>query len=511
MSPNQLPVALTAGFTLFFNVPGGARAGMPPGRTAYPAPEVFPDMTWLRNRCLPLAYLALLAALAVVGCTSKEDPSEVLVVCGNHTCGDLVMVTTDTSSDGYHYLYPKLSPDGGRIAFTCDWWALPSDPRYGGDDFFVNHRQVGVIPVQVGVEPVEDLSVLGAQLVRVEDFTLQLSGVGDVQQGARDFAKGAPLWDVTQPNSLLMPIKIRIGYRLFRANITNPAQTVVTPIFLEPTDASPSPTLWQHTEPALSPDGRWLAFMRSGCTIPDSLETCTGLAIWMVDMSTAGAADGYGARAFPVTREYSRIETPAWSPDGTRLVFSGGLDIAGGRGVGTELFTVDFDTTGLAAGTMVMDRNLRRITSTTMRAGDPISGILNTAPCFSTDGSQIYFVSTRRVPALTLHDRNVWRVPADGSLEPEMYYHTRGDESNPVMNADGSLLLSSTLGFPSEMLDRLEEEAYQRIRQLDEEAAANDPDYVRKSELQMRTEAAEERQKLAFFEGVMSHLYFYRP
>jgi hypothetical protein len=69
-------------------------------------------MTWLRNRCLPMAYLALLATLVVVGCTSKEDPSETLTVCGNHSCGELVMVTTDTSSDGYHYLSPRLSPDG---------------------------------------------------------------------------------------------------------------------------------------------------------------------------------------------------------------------------------------------------------------------------------------------------------------------------------------------------------------------------------------------------------------
>ncbi|MBM4131316.1 hypothetical protein FJ250_09880, partial [bacterium] len=271
------------------------------------------------------------------------------------------------------------------------------------------------------------------------------------------------------------------------------------------------PVLYQHTEPALSPDGRWLAFMRSGCVIPDSLATCTGLAIWMVDMTTAGAGDGYGARAFPVTREYSRIEAPAWSPDGRRLVFSGGMDVAGRRGVGTELFTIDFDTTGLATGTVRLDRNLRRITSTTLRPGDPIAGVLNTAPCYAPDGSRIYFISSRRVPALTLHDRNVWSVPADGSLEPEIYYHTRGDEANPTLNPDGTLLLSSTLGFPTEMLDRLMEEAYQRIRQANEDSIAANPNYPPKSELRMRTEAAEERQQLAFFEGVMSHLYLFRP
>ena len=147
-------------------------------------------MTWLRNRCLPMAYLALLATLVVVGCTSKEDPSETLTVCGNHSCGELVMVTTDTSSDGYHYLSPRLSPDGTTIAFTCDWWSLPSDPRYAGDDYFVNYRQVGLIPVQTGVEPAANLAALGARLVRLQDFNLLISGTGDFQQGAADFDKG---------------------------------------------------------------------------------------------------------------------------------------------------------------------------------------------------------------------------------------------------------------------------------------------------------------------------------
>ena len=460
-------------------------------------------MTWLRHRCLPMTYLILLSALIVVGCTSREDPSEVLPICGNHSCGELVMVTTDTSSDGFHYLNPQLSPDGSRIAFTCDWWALPSDPRYAGDDYFVNYRQVGLIPVQSGVEPVQDLATLGAQLVKVQEFSLPISGVADYQQGVVDYDKGSPVW--RDDANLIMPMRVRVGYRMFRADISVPAQTTMAPLFMEPSDANPSPILWQHLEPALSPDGRWLAFTRSGCAIPDSFETCSGLAIWVLDMATAEINDGYGARTFPVTAEYSRVEAPAWAPDGSRLVFSGGMDVAGQNGVGTELFTVDFDTTGLAAHTMPLDRNLRRLTSTTMSVGDPISGILNTSPCYSRDGQTIYFVSTRRAPSITLHDRNVWKLPANGTLDPEIFYFTRADDMDPSVTPDGSLLLSSALGFPTEMLNRLEEESYQRIRQR------NEDENLGLDEVQMRAAAADDRQLLEFFQGVMVHMYIYRP
>lgn len=465
-------------------------------------------MMWLRHRCLPVAYLAMLAALIVVGCTSKEEPSETLPVCGNHSCGELVMVTTDTSSDGFHYLNPRLSPDGTTIAFTCDWGALPSDPFYAGDDYFVNYRQVGLIPVQVGAEPVGSLEAIGARLVRVRDFSVLISNVSEFQLRAVNYDKGAPLW--LDNTNLAFPMRLRIGSRLFRADISG-ASAQVAPLYMEPSDASTSPVLWQHLEPALSPDKRWLAFTRSGCVIPDSLETCSGLSIWVLDMLTAGANGGYDAVAFPITSEFSRIEAPAWSPDGTRLVFSGGLDLAGQRGMGTELFTVDFDITGLGTGEMVLDRNIRRLTSTPMAEGDPLTGILNTSPCYSTDGREIYFVSTRRAPSITLHDRNIWQVPADGSRDPEIYYFTRSDEADPSINPDGSMLLSSTLGFPWEMLDRLEAEAYQRIVQEDLFNEANDPLYTSKTELQMRSEAADERRILSFFEGVMSHLYIYRP
>jgi len=225
-------------------------------------------------------------------------------------------------------------------------------------------------------------------------------------------------------------------------------------------------------------------------------------------MTTAAINDGYGGFTFPLTTQdtdstsaYSRIETPRWSPDGTKIIFSGGMDVdGGGFGAGTEIYTMDFDTTGLASGTMKLDNNIQRITYTSLSEGDPISGVVNTSPVYSNDGGTVYFVSTRRAPTTTLHDRNIWTVPANGMLEPQIYYFTRSDDVDPFVMPDGRLLFSSALGFPTEMLVRLEEEIYQDLAENNDEGV---------DEVQLRALAAEEVQKLQFFEGVMSHIYYF--
>ena len=114
-------------------------------------------------------------------------------------------------------------------------------------------------------------------------------------------------------------------------------------------------------------------------------------------------------------------------------------------------------------------------------------------------------MSTRRAPSITLHDRNIWRVAASGALDPEIYFFTRADEADPTVYPDGSMLMSSALGFPTEMLIRLEEESYQRIKQDNEDNNRG------LDEVQMRAAAGDERRQLEFFEGVMSHMYIYRP
>ena len=65
-----------------------------------------------------VSYVVLLAVALAVGCSTKEDPSEVLDLCGNHSCGQIAMVTIDTSKDGFQYLEVALSPDQSTIAFV---------------------------------------------------------------------------------------------------------------------------------------------------------------------------------------------------------------------------------------------------------------------------------------------------------------------------------------------------------------------------------------------------------
>ena len=174
---------------------------------------------------------------------------------------------------------------------------------------------------------------------------------------------------------------------------------------------------------------------------------------------------------------------------------------------------MDFDTTGLDVNDtnrMVLDRNLERITFTDMAEGDPLNGVLNYYPTYSLDGSQIYFVSTRRAPATTVHARAVWKVPANGGLDPEIHFFSRFDDSDPYIMWDGTVMLSSTFGFPTDMLDDLEEEAYNRIKARNIKDHADDPvNNPLLSEVELRQLAADERRQLENFEGVMSHIYVF--
>ncbi len=459
-----------------------------------------------KSHVLVLSWLALALGLVLVGCTTKEDPDEFLEVCGNHSCGDLVMVTTDTSSDGYQYLEPVLSDDGSRIWFTADYAALlPSDKP---PDQMPLNRQIMYMPVRVGTEPEERLAESGAGVLKYRSVSYEAGGTVRTIANLPEVQKGTP--QVVNDSTLVIWAAGARGSRLFKLDLTTGVNVQPDTIYMEPEDYIPSGRFWQHRDPAVSPDRKWVLFTRFGYQFLDSLSTYTGQQLWIVSLEPR--ENQPTPRAFPLTSSVAMLGGPSWSKDGSMIAFHASLDMAdemGGRS-GTEIFTIDFDTTGLAAnGEAVLNRNLRRVTFSDPDSGDPLQTIVNLSPEFTADDLELVFVSTRRAPTITLHDRNIWRVPVDGRREPEILFFSRADDVDPYIPAGmgNMLLLSSAMGFPTEMLDSIEQDIYEQLLTQDEDPADGILDYT---EQEAAVKAAEKRRDLEFFERVMSHLYIFR-
>lgn len=472
-------------------------------------------MTRFRNRYLVFAYLLILLVAFVLGCSTKEDEAESLIVCGNHTCGDLTMVTIDTNGrGGYQYLEPSISPDGTRVAFTADWEVIPSLPEGQIDDPILN-RQILIMPLPTDIwadtmdtrDPVESVVELGAELVRTRTFISLIRGSIQISDDAAGtMTKASPNW--IDDNTLLFQARFSRRDRLVSVDISTPDQSEVTPIFYEPDDLLETGGDYiYHHDPSLSPDGRWCVFTRFACDEEPNVEgvNCGGEALWVIDMATT--SDPTTVLALPLTSEVAFMEDPTWSPDGRSICFSATTDLLGDTGgfVG-ELFVISFDPDEAAQGIASLDRDLRRVTTTLVSSGDPLVGLHNQAPVFTADGRDIVFVSSRRAPGSTQRGRNLWRVPADGRLEPEMIFFSRFDDIDPTFDwPTGTLLMSSRMGFPTEMLDGLEQKTYDFLTFV-----YNDTTPFPLTEVEIARQAAEVREELELFEDKMAHLFLFR-
>lgn len=450
---------------------------------------------------LPLLLLVGgVSLLLAVGCTTRPEPTETLAMSGNHSAADVVMVTADTSSDGYQYLDAEMAPDGTRIVFTADWPSILPPGRL--PDPLPIVRQIAVTPNDIKTSPLLSLAEGGAQLVRLRPVRYNIAGTDIVIDGHVDEQKGDPTW--IDDDHLMFWMGGPRGSRFFRVNasagFTSADLLPMTALYREPSDDDLFTDIpnWEHLSPAISPDGNWVAFSRFGYVDSDSLATATHQSIWVFRMPMD---DQPSDLAFQITGEAAQVDAPAWSPDGRTLAFHATTDLvdAGDAFFSKEIFTIEFDTTGLAVdGAVELNRGIRRLTYSEPQEGSPIR-IRNTMPVFSPDGTRIAFISDRRVPALTYTDQNVWWIPVDGSLDPQLLFFTRSTEANVAFTGGpgNEVLISSSFGFPTELLDVLEQEAIERIRQ--------DNPFL--NELQAVALAATEREELEFFEDVMTHLY----
>lgn len=97
-------------------------------------------------------------------------------------------------------------------------------------------------------------------------------------------------------------------------------------------------------EPAWSANGRWIAFSRAPAPCCRA-----GGEIWVA------RADGTQERR--LTGSLGHDTTPAWSPDGTQLVFASGTEVPGASDLDYDLYVVNADGTGLRKLVSAPDRS----------------------------------------------------------------------------------------------------------------------------------------------------------
>jgi len=150
------------------------------------------------------------------------------------------------------------------------------------------------------------------------------------------------------------------------------------------------------SQPAWSPDGRRIAFMRGDSRVR--------LDLHVVDLPANPDGDEQGAAARAVPTLLVRGDddapeqsgNPAFSPDGAAIVFSADRR----QGKGTGLWRCDLATGSVA-----------RLSPVPRRAGH----IADLDPTFAPDGSRIAFVSNRHLASADRDDFDVYVMAPDGS------------------------------------------------------------------------------------------------
>ncbi len=155
-----------------------------------------------------------------------------------------------------------------------------------------------------------------------------------------------------------------------------------------------------------SPDGSHLAYCRHHRNLRGTNQILVGLRIMK--------ADGTGDRAMlsDFNSAVQIQEHPAWSPEGTQLLVSGGGNDTGNSS--KDIFTCTVDDAFQATG-------LRKIV-----AGRGVQ--LGEEPCFSPDGKHIAFVSI---------DERLWMADADGSHKTEIVQVDGSYCHQPAWSPDG--------------------------------------------------------------------------
>ncbi|ASR37146.1 dipeptidyl aminopeptidase [Prauserella marina] len=203
-------------------------------------------------------------------------------------------------------------------------------------------------------------------------------------------------------------------------------------------------TAWTHGErdssPAISPDGRWVAFLRvSGHAARPQIHVIP-----------AGGGDARQVTWLPLG-----ADEPVWAPDSRHLAFTARVPEPGRYGValaeGEEAPEADaeaprritrydyrIDNTGF-----LRDRPSRLFVIDTVTEGREPEPLTDAAadvshPVWTPDGTRVVVVAPRDWDAVETLNTDLYSVPATGGA-PELVVRTRGTAVRPVIAADGAI------------------------------------------------------------------------
>jgi Tol biopolymer transport system component len=219
----------------------------------------------------------------------------------------------------------------------------------------------------------------------------------------------------------------------------------------------PTAGLGRDTNPAISPDGKWIVFARgrgSGATIDETK-------LWIAPVAPE-------AIAAPLTAAAGIETNPTWTRDGSAIVFastgSGAnydlyeQSIANGRASGAAIRLTSSPahevTPSVAAdGTIVyaaLTAGSGNAIESHLEARTPdgaiaklTDGPLDAAPAISPDGTRIAFA--RLVAHNMLRDGDLFVMSRDGGSAHVLVDLPLTDESGPVWSRDGRFVLATSL------------------------------------------------------------------
>jgi Tol biopolymer transport system component len=307
---------------------------------------------------------------------------------------------TPFTGDGGVKMNPKLSPDGEKVAYA---WAGSGDDNW---DIYVKALGVGTKPLRLTEHPASDRfptwSPDGRQIAFVREFDEGAALYSVPWLGGHEARLADVIGPLTLSNFYPLPVPSwsADGESLAYAETSSerePARIVrlsLDTLEKQPL-SSPAPGTLGDLYPSFSPDGRRLAFVRSGSSGWGDLD------VWVQP------AEGGEARRVTFGK-YETLDSLSWTADGGEIIF------AVGEGWGKI-----------------------RIRQVALAGGEPrpVPGIGEGAAMASIVGSRMVFAQRSPWPP------DVWRVPGRGSAlsrrQAEKLISSSGADASAVYSPDG--------------------------------------------------------------------------